>query len=83
MGGWGGWAGIHYEWGHWDGKKSRCRMYIGIEQWGDRRGALGEDREGDMKRGRGRMRAGGPFGLTWPRNLKMMTWNALSMTRVS
>jgi hypothetical protein len=28
-------------------------MYIGIEQWGDRRGVLGEDREGDMKKSRG------------------------------
>jgi hypothetical protein len=29
-------------------------VYIGIEQWGDRRGVLGEDREGDMKKGRER-----------------------------
>ena len=26
----GGRAGIQYEWRHWDGKKSRLRMYIGI-----------------------------------------------------
>jgi hypothetical protein len=58
-------------------------VYIGIEQWGDRRGALGKDREGDMKVDKGRMRTGGPFGLTWPRNLKTTTCNPLSMTRGS
>ena len=25
----GGWAGIQYEWRHWDGEKSCWRMYIG------------------------------------------------------
>jgi hypothetical protein len=39
-------------------------MYIGIEEWGHGRGAAGEGREGDMKGGRGGMRAGGSLGLT-------------------
>jgi hypothetical protein len=28
-------------------------MYIGIEEWGNRRGRVGEGRERDMKGGRG------------------------------
>lgn len=31
---------------------------------GNRRESVGEGREGDMKGGRGSMRAGGPMGLT-------------------
>jgi len=44
---------------------------------------VGEGREGDMKGGRGSMRAGGLFGLTWPRNHKTMSCHALGITRGS
>lgn len=33
-------------------------MYINIEEWGNRRGVVGEGRERDMKGGRGSMKAG-------------------------
>jgi hypothetical protein len=58
-------------------------MYIGIEEWGNRRGRVGEGRERDMKGGRGSMKAGGLFGLTWPRNHETTSVHALRMTRGS
>jgi hypothetical protein len=44
---------------------------------------IGEGREGDMKGGKGSMRAGGLFGLTWLWDFKTTSYNALSMTRGS
>jgi hypothetical protein len=48
-----------FEWN----KKSLEDVY-GIEEWENRRGAVGEGREGGIKGGGGSMRAGGPLGLT-------------------
>jgi hypothetical protein len=44
---------------------------------------IGEGREGDMKGGKGSMRAGGLFGLTWLWDFKTTSYNALSMSRGS
>jgi hypothetical protein len=56
-------------------------MYTGIERWGNRRGVIGEGIEGGMKGGRGSIRAGGQFGLTYPRDYRTTTCHGFYMTR--
>jgi len=49
--------------------------------WGNSKGAVWEAGEGDVKEGRGSMRARGPLRLTWPRDFKTPSCHAFYMTR--